>query len=88
MSFIFLELSSGVACIILRLVVCQLLHLLLFSPILKAVFSPRVSFVVQELLSLIRSHLFIFALISNILGGWSEDPAVMYVGECFAYVLL
>ena len=24
----------------LRLVVCQLLHLLLFSPILKAVFSP------------------------------------------------
>ena len=42
----------------------------------------------QKLLSLIRSHLFIFALISNILGGWSEDPAVMYVGECFAYVLL
>ena len=28
------------ACIFLRLVVCQLLHLLLFSPILKAVFSP------------------------------------------------
>ena len=30
-----------------------------------------VSFVVQELLSLIRSHLFIFAFISNILGGGS-----------------
>ena len=29
-----------VACIFLRLVVCQLLHLLLFSPILKAAFSP------------------------------------------------
>ena len=29
----------GVACIFLRLVVCQLLHLLLFFPILKAVFS-------------------------------------------------
>ena len=28
-----------------------------------------VSFVVQKLLSLIRSHLFIFAFISNILGG-------------------
>ena len=28
------------SCIFLRLVVCQLLHLLLFSPILKAVFSP------------------------------------------------
>ena len=39
-SFIFLELSCRVYCIFLRLVVCQLLHLLLFSPILKAVFSP------------------------------------------------
>ena len=39
-SFIFLELSVGVACIFLRLVVCQLLHLLLSSPILKVVFSP------------------------------------------------
>ena len=27
------------ACIFLRLIICQLLHLLLFSPILKAVFS-------------------------------------------------
>ena len=32
--------AAGVACIFLRLVVCQLLHLLLFSPILKTVFSP------------------------------------------------
>ena len=48
-----------------------------------------VSFVVQKLLILIRSHLFIFGFISNILGGGSlEDPAVMYVGECFACVLL
>ena len=31
--------ATGVACIFLRLV-CQLLHLLLFSPIPKAVFSP------------------------------------------------
>ena len=30
-----------------------------------------VSFVVQKLLGLIRSHLFIFAFISNILGGGS-----------------
>ena len=37
-SFIFLELSSRFACIFLVLVVCQLLHLLLFSSILKAVF--------------------------------------------------
>ena len=48
-----------------------------------------VSFDVQKLLRLIRSHLFIFAFISNILGGGLlEDPAVMYVRECFAYVLL
>ena len=39
-SFIFLELSCRSCLSTLRLVVCQLLHLLLFSPILKAVFSP------------------------------------------------
>ena len=49
---------------------------------------PTVSFVVQKLLSLIRSHLFIFAFISNILGGGSEDLVVIYVGECFAYIFL
>ena len=32
----------------------------------------KVSFVVQKLLNLIRSHLFIFASISNILGGGSS----------------
>ena len=32
--------AAGVTCIFLRLAVFQLLHLLLFSPILKAVFSP------------------------------------------------
>ena len=43
-SFIFLELSCRCACIFLRLVVCQLLHLVLFSPIQKAVFSPCLYF--------------------------------------------
>ena len=49
-----------------------------------------VSFVVQKLLILIRSHLFIFAFISNIPGGWviEDSAAVIYVRECFAYVLL
>ena len=32
--------AAGVACIFLRLVLFQLLHLLLFSPIVKAAFSP------------------------------------------------
>ena len=39
-SFIFLELSCRSCFTFLRLILCQLLHLLLFSPILKAVFSP------------------------------------------------
>ena len=48
-----------------------------------------VAFVVQKLLSLIRSHLFIFCFCFQFSGRWViEDPAVMYVGECFAYVLL
>ena len=38
-SFIFLELSAGAACIFLKLILCQLFRLLLFSSILKAVFS-------------------------------------------------
>ena len=47
----------------------SVLYLLLFSPLLRAVFSPcLVSFIVQKLLSLIRSHLFIFAFISITLG--------------------
>ena len=46
-----------------------------------------VSFIVQKLLSLIRSHLFIFAFISITLGGGViEDLAVIYVKECSAYV--
>ena len=54
----------------LRLILCQLLHLLLFSHILKAVFFTLliVSFVVQKLLSLIRSNLLIFYFISITLG--------------------
>ena len=39
-SLFFWNWAAGVACIFLRLVLFQLLCLLLFSPILKAVFSP------------------------------------------------
>ena len=46
-----------------------------------------VSFAVQKLLSLIRSHLFIFVFISITLAG-IEDLAGIYVIECSAYVLL
>ena len=55
--FVFLVLSCMSCCVyILELILCQLFHLLLFSPILKIAFSPcLVSFIVQKLLNLIRS---------------------------------
>ena len=49
----------------------------------------RVSFAVQKLLSLIRSHLFIFVFISIALGdGSKKDIAVIYIKECSAHVFL
>ena len=80
------------ACIFWKLILCRLLHLLLFSPILKScIFTLLiVSFDVQKLLRLIRSHLFIFAFISNILGGgswrrqWKLTP-VFLPGESQAW---
>ena len=70
-SLIFLKLSCRAACIFLRLILCQLLHLLLFFSLSEGCLFTLliVSFVVQKLLSLIRSHLFIFAFISISLGG-------------------
>ena len=72
-SFIFLELSCRCC-----------LHIFEINPLFVALFAIIfsyfegclftlliVSFVVQKLLSLIRPHLFIFAFISNILGGGS-----------------
>ena len=46
-----------------------------------------VSFIVQKLLSLIRSHLFIFAFVSFTLGSGSRGYSEIYVKECSAYVV-
>ena len=58
-----------------RLILCQMLGLQIFSPILRVIFLSYVwfPFAVQKLLSLIRSHLFIFGFISITLGGRSEE---------------
>ena len=69
---VFWHLVVWVACIFWKLILCQLFHLPLLSPILRVVFSPcLVSFAVQKLLSLIRPHLFTFVFISITLGGGS-----------------
>ena len=49
-----------------------------------------VSFIVKKPLNLIRSHLFFFFFFYfHYSGRWViEDPAVIYVGERFAYVFL
>ena len=63
--FVFLVLSYMSCLYIWKLILCQLFHLLLFSPIMKVV-----SFAVQKLLSLMKSPLFIF--ISITLGAESQ----------------
>ena len=60
-----------------------MLHLQIFSPILRVVFCilSMVSFVVQKLLSLIRSHLFIFAFISFALGDRSKKILLPFISQ-------
>ena len=72
-SFIFLELSCR-SCLCIFENSCFLVasFTIIFSHSEDCLFTLlRVSFVVQKLLILIRPHFFIFAFISNILGGGS-----------------
>ena len=72
-SFIFLELTC-ISCLYIFEISCLSVasFAIIFSHSEGCLFTLLiVSFVVQKLLSLIRSHLFIFAFISNILGGGS-----------------
>ena len=47
-----------------------------------------VSFAVQKLLSLVRSHLFICFYFHYSRRWFKKDLAVVYVKECFSYVFL
>ena len=72
-SFIFLELSCS-SCLYILEIGCLLVasFAIIFSHSEGCLFTLLiVSFDVQKLVRLIRSHLFIFAFISNILGGGS-----------------
>ena len=90
-SFIFLELSCRSCLYIFEINPLSVASFIIIFSQSEGYLSPLliVSFVVQKLLSFIRSHLLIFFFHFQYSGRWViEDPAVIYVGECFAYVLL
>ena len=70
-----------------RLILCQLLHLQLFSPILRLVFSSAVLFFLKLLFS-IKFLSFIFVFISITLGGGSKRILLWFMSECSANVFL
>ena len=77
--------AAWIACIFCRLILFQFFQLQIFSPILQVVFIlSMVSFALQKLLHLIRSHLFLFAFISFVLGAWPKKILLWFV---FDYVL-
>ena len=89
-SFIFLELSCKSCLYIFEINSLSVaLFAIIFSHSEDCLFTLLIdSFVVQKLLILIRSCLFV-CFYFYYSGRWViEDPAMIYVRECFAYVFL
>jgi len=89
-SFIFLELSYRSCLYIFEINSLSVASFaIVFSHSEGCLFTLLItSFVVQNLLILIRSHLFSFCFYFQYSERWViEDPAVIHVRECFAYVL-
>ena len=88
--FIYIYWVVWTVCILWILTSCQLHYLQIFSPISKVIFLLSISFAVQKLLSLIRFHLKIVLLLLTFCFGrliWG-NIAMIYVRECFTYVLI
>ena len=74
---------SSMSCLYILEINPLLFHLQIFSPILRVVFLSclRVSFAVQNLLSLIKSRFFIFVFISITLGGGSKKILLWFMSK-------
>ena len=88
--FVFLVLSCMSCLYILEINSLSVVSFAIFSHSEGCLFTLLiVSFVVQNLSSLIRSHLFTFVLNFHYSKRWViEDLALIYVIECSAYVFL
>ena len=90
-SFVFLELSCCRSCLYIFEISCLSVasFAIIFSRSEGCLFTLLiVSFVVQKLLILIRSHMFLFCFYFQYSGRWAiEDPVAIYVRAGFVYVL-
>ena len=79
--FVFCCWVVWVVCVFQRLGPCGLHHLQLCSPIPNVLYSYSNSFAVQKLVNLTRSHSFIFAFISIVLGDGPKKTFVWLMSQ-------